>query len=279
MMTSSTKFSLDGLSLMQSAFFSQLASPAFHSVLLTLCRQADQATLKIYHQNHPVEVDTKSDNSPVTQADKAAHAVLDAGLPHILGDELMFPVMSEENPDSLSLPREASTYWLIDPLDGTKEFIKKSKEFTVNIALIHEGQTIFGMVTAPVLNEAWWGGEDIGAWHQKAEEAPTKISVKEAECPIRVVASKSHLNQETQDFIAGLGEANLVQAGSSLKICRIAEGNADIYPRLGPTCEWDTAAAHAVIEGAGGSLTQFDGSPLVYGKENILNPFFIAKGK
>ena len=190
------------------------------------------------------------------------------------------PVVSEEDDSSLVIPKDHQLYWLIDPLDGTKEFINKSDEFTVNLALINNHKPVFGFVGIPALDTLYWGGKGHDSFKSSNNTSFQAIHVKKTSNVTRVFASKSHLNPETETFIDALvGEIELVQAGSSLKFLRIAEGEADIYPRLAPTCEWDTAAAHAVLEGAGGSVTQVDGSELRYGKTNILNPYFVARGK
>ena len=244
--------------------------------LKKLVVDAGAAILEIYHSDD-FYIELKSNNSPVTKADLAAHNVLIEGLSAITPD---MPVVSEEDDSSLVIPKDNQLYWLIDPLDGTKEFINKSDEFTVNLALINNHKPIFGIVGIPALNTLYWGGKNYGSFKSGDDTKPKAINVKKSRHVTKVFASKSHLNFETEKFINNLaGEIELVQAGSSLKFLRIAEGRADIYPRLAPTCEWDTAAAHAVLEGAGGSVTQVDGSELQYGKPNILNPYFVAKGK
>ena len=177
----------------------------------------------------------------------------------------------------------ASRFWLIDPLDGTKEFIAKNGEFTVNIALIDHGRSVLGVVYAPALALLYWGGLGLGAYRIQDGRTETisvahKLFNEQTQTQTcRVVASKSHLNESTQQFIDKLDSVSLIQAGSSLKFCLIAEGAADIYPRLAPTCEWDTAAAQAVLEGAGGVVLDFNTrEPLCYGKREVLNPSFVA---
>lgn len=187
-------------------------------------------------------------------------------------------MVSEEDPESEFYRKPTGRFWLVDPLDGTKEFIACNGEFTVNIALIEKGKPLWGVVYAPVLDRLYYGGRGLGA----SLQIGTEIQQLEVSSHPklggfwRVVASKSHMNLETQAFMVRLGEIDLVQAGSSLKLCRIAEGSADIYPRLGPTCEWDTAAAQAVVEGAGGVVHDLQGNPLLYGKADVLNPSFIV---
>ena len=217
---------------------------------------------------------TKGDDSPVTQADLAAHYVLVNGLSQLTPD---IPVVSEEDPSSLQIPESHQRYWLIDPLDGTKEFINQNDEFTCNLALIDSHQTIYGFVTVPVLDLLYHGGSNLGAYRVNRAGREARIQCQRQTAITRVIASKSHLNSETTAFIEAIETpVELIQAGSSLKFLRIAEGLADIYPRLAPTCEWDTAAAQAILEGAGGSVKQTDGSPVIYGKSEILNPHFIA---
>ncbi len=245
--------------------------------LVQLTKDAGDAILEIYHGDD-FGIKSKADASPVTAADLASHHFLMAGLkrltPHI-------PVVSEEDADSLEIPHYNACYWLIDPLDGTKEFINKNGEFTVNLALIEANKPSFGLVGVPVANTVYWGGYTLGAFKQlqNNSQPATPIECVSAQNPIRVLASKSHLNTATTSLIDTLGPVTLVQAGSSLKFIRIAEGLADYYPRLAPTCEWDTAAAQAVLEGAGGSVKQASGEAMVYGKMNILNPHFIASGE
>lgn len=216
----------------------------------------------------------KGDGSPLCQADLRAHEMLRSGLLALTPD---LAIVSEEDGDAAGRRPNSGRFWLVDPLDGTREFISRNDEFTVNVALIDDGQPVFGVVVAPALEQTYWGAEGIGAWRADAGGiAAIQAAHPVAGQPLRVVASKSHMNGETQAFIAGLGACEVVQAGSSLKICRIAEGAADLYPRMGPTCEWDTAAAQAVLEAAGGAVRTLSGQALRYGKPEVLNPFFIA---
>ena len=236
--------------------------------------EASDAILAIY-ESSDLGITTKDDQSPVTKADLAAHHVLVTGLSALTPD---IPVVSEEDPDSLKIPETHSRYWLIDPLDGTKEFIYRNGEFTCNLALIDARRTIYGFVSVPVLGLLYHGGHGVGAKRLQHDGSETVIQCAKQAGFTRLVASKSHLNSETEAFIAAIETpVTLIQAGSSLKFLRIAEGAADLYPRLTPTCEWDTAAAQAVLEGAGGSVTQLDGSPMIYGKSGILNPHFVAQ--
>jgi len=248
-----------------------LADASLLKALQLLVHQAGEAIMQVY-QSADFDVETKKDDSPVTKADINAHYVLVDGLaeltPHIA-------IVSEEDPASLAVPNENSCYWLIDPLDGTKEFINRNGEFTVNLALIEDNRPSFGFVSTPVDKTLYWGGKQLGSWRLR-DSSLEQLQTQASHNPIRVVASKSHLNEATRDFITNLGDTQLIQAGSSLKLLRIAEGVADIYPRLAPTSEWDTAAAQAVLEGAGGNVTKVDGSPMEYGKADILNPHFVA---
>ncbi|WP_260674660.1 3'(2'),5'-bisphosphate nucleotidase CysQ [Comamonas aquatica] len=241
--------------------------------LLPIACAAGDAIMAIYRRGS-AEVRHKVDASPVTEADLAAHRVLATHLPYLLSG---CPVVSEEDSSSLVYRRNAERFWLIDPLDGTKEFIARNGEFTVNIALIEEGRCTLGVVYAPAIDALYWGGAGLGAFRCMGGQTDAiKVEAAIAGRACRVVASKSHLNEATQVLIDRMGVVSLVQAGSSLKFCRVAEGEADIYPRLAPTCEWDTAAAQAVLEGAGGVVVDLQGVPLQYGKPDVLNPSFIA---
>ncbi|MFB3241232.1 3'(2'),5'-bisphosphate nucleotidase CysQ [Aeromonas salmonicida] len=248
------------------------------SELEPIARAAGDTIMAIYSQ--PFTVEYKGDESPLTAADKGAHEVIVQALAGLTPD---IPVLSEESgPEVMGLRHGWSRYWLVDPLDGTKEFVSRNGEFTVNIALIEDGKPLWGLVYAPVLNRLWYGGKGMGAWRvaDGKREAIQTLPHQEG-APWRVVGSRNHLSRETLDYLARFGdiergEIELVSMGSSLKFCIIAEGGAELYPRLAPTCEWDTAAAQAVLEGAGGSVTRLDGSPLAYNKPDILNPWFVA---
>ena len=248
-----------------------LADPKLLKALQQLVHQAGEAIMQVY-QTADFGIETKKDDSPVTKADLDAHYLLVDGLakltPHIA-------IVSEEDPASQIVPQTHNCYWLIDPLDGTKEFINRNGQFTVNLALIEDNAPSFGFVSTPIDQTLYWGGKQLGAWRWR-DDSIEPLQTQAHQLPKRVVASKSHLNDATRDFITNLGPTTLVQAGSSLKLLRIAEGEADVYPRLAPTCEWDTAAAQAVLEGAGGKVTQVDGSPMRYGKTDVLNPHFVA---
>ena len=232
---------------------------------------AGKAIMEIY-ESGDFSIDKKADNSPLTLADRKGHDIICHALA-ITG----FPILSEEGK---AIPYEERKdwdyFWMVDPLDGTKEFIKKNGEFTVNIALIRNQKPVAGVVYAPALDLLFWavGGQ---AWKQKGKEPAETIRVNSTGDIRKIVASKSHLSPETQAFIDQYPGAELVSMGSSLKFLLVADGTADIYPRYAPTMEWDTAAAQAVVEGAGGRVLQFEkADSLEYNKENLLNPWFLV---
>lgn len=245
-----------------------------------IARKAGQRILEVYDRGF--DIDTKSDGSPVTTADHLAHSLIIEELAKLTPD---IPVLSEESSSGeMENRRTWSCYWLIDPLDGTKEFISKRGEFTVNIALIHEQQPLVGVVYTPVQELMHWGFLGGAAYRKAGDKQAEIIQVKEYDNGIpTVVASRSHgrgnLNLFLQSVERSCGGYELTSMGSALKICIVAEGMADVYPRLGPTSEWDTAAAHCVLLVAGGTLTDRDGNPLLYNKESLLNPWFIACGR
>jgi len=251
----------------------QIDQTALLAQLLPIARQAGDAIMAVYRAGE-IDFQQKADQSPVTLADLAAHSVLTQQLESLT---LGYPVVSEEDEASRQHRCNESCFWLIDPLDGTKEFIARNGEFTVNIALIEQGRSVLGVVYAPAIDCMYWGGPGIGAFRSIGAITSTiQVDGDNIDGACRVVASRNHLDTETQIFINRLGLVTLLQAGSSLKFCRVAEGAADIYPRLAPTCEWDTAAAQAILEGAGGAVLDLQGQPLRYGKPEILNPSFIA---
>ncbi|MDX2411981.1 MAG: 3'(2'),5'-bisphosphate nucleotidase CysQ [Woeseiaceae bacterium] len=243
--------------------------------IVALATEAGQAILEVYATDFDVQ--EKSDESPLTQADLASHNCIVAGLKQLTPD---IPIISEED----GLPtfeerRQWQRYWLIDPLDGTKEFVNRNGEFTVNIALIDSHRPVFGVVYVPVQDKTYLGCEGHGA-ELRESGSVTPIRVADASStPVRIVGSRSHRGSSLDAFLERLGETDMLPMGSSLKFCVIAEGRADIYPRLGPTSEWDTAAAQAVVEQAGGKVLELDGKPLSYNaKEDILNPWFVVIG-
>ena len=256
-----------------------MTSPLPDALLQAVCdlaRSTGDAILTHYDENSlGVRLPNKADDSPLTRADLAAHACIEHGL-SLLTPEL--PRVSEEDTASHPLRRTASRHWLIDPLDGTREFLARNGEFTVNIALIEDDQVVWGVVHAPIPQQTYWGGVALGAWRQDREgiQAIRCVPKDQSSSPCRIVASHHHLNEATRERIERVQPHQLVQAGSSLKFCRIAEGAADLYPRLAPTCEWDTAAAQAVLEGAGGQVLDLQGHRLRYSKADVLNPHFVA---
>ncbi len=237
-------------------------------------RKTDKTILKIYN-NNAYEKKNKEDHSPVTTADLEAEKVLVNGLRKCTPD---IKTVSEEDTNSLSIPKFNSTFWLIDPLDGTKEFINRNGEFTCNLALIENGKPTLGFVSVPTTGKLYYGGKNFGSFVEDINGKVTTLKHTKQKNSTRVIVSKSHLNKETRNFIAEIsGNIELIYAGSSLKFIKIATGEADLYPRLAPTCEWDTAAGHAILDGVGGHVLQaLKGEPLKYGKDNILNPYFIA---
>jgi len=244
--------------------------------VLDIAHDAGRRILEIYESDFAVEA--KEDRSPLTEADMASHREIVAGLKRLTPD---IPVLSEESGEiPYGQRRRWQEYWLVDPLDGTKEFIKRNGEFTVNIALIREGQPALGVVHVPVKDTDYFGAEGMGAYRRIGEAPAEAIRVSAlADGPIRVVGSRSHRGSSLDGYLSRLGDHEMVPMGSSLKLCLVAAGDADVYPRLGPTCEWDTAAAQGVVEAAGGQVVDLAGKPLRYNtKEAYLNPFFIAYG-
>lgn len=278
---------------------------ALRAPLIATAQSAGAAIMTVYGEEDFC-IDTKSDDSPVTKADVAAHHVIVAALRQLTPD---IPILSEESEvASFAVRQQWQRYWLVDPLDGTKEFIHRNGEFTVNIALIDGQRAALGVVYAPVLQHTYWGAPGLGsyrideqgekplqvtAWKDKngkdknwehnkthaktSEQTPTENPV------FQLVASRRHGASAIENIMAALatefGEINTVSVGSSLKLCWVAEGKADLYPRLALTSEWDTAAAQAIVEGAGGGVFELDGRPLEYNtKDSLLNPFFYVVG-
>ncbi len=256
-------------------------------IAINAALRAGEKILGIYN-SRDIEVEVKEDNSPLTQADKAAHNAIAETL-----ESTDLPILSEEGANIDYVQRKQwETFWLVDPLDGTKEFIKRNGEFTVNIALIEKQTPVLGVVYVPVTRTLYIGTMEEGAW--KAENIPENTQFESSEIPgaqhlplphslplYTVVGSKSHMNKETENYCKELekkhGMINFLSRGSSLKICMVAEGSAHEYPRFGPTMEWDTAAGHAIALASGCSVKQANGKPLTYNKEKLLNPYFIVK--
>jgi 3'(2'), 5'-bisphosphate nucleotidase len=245
------------------------------SPLLDIARAAGQEIMRVYAGEFTVEM--KQDMSPVTDADLAAHKLIAADLNRITPG---MPLLSEESADiPFEERRRWDSYWLVDPLDGTKEFINKNGDFTVNIALIQGGVPILGVVYVPVTGISYYGCVGVGAFRRDkdGQASPIKVRGLIPGKPVKVVASRSHRGELLDGYLAKLGPHETVSRGSSLKFCLVAEGSADVYPRLGPTSEWDTGAGHAVVLAAGGQVIGMDGKPLPYNsKESLLNPHFIA---
>jgi len=248
-----------------------------HEPVVALAIEAGNAILEVYNRNTTIEVLTKDDNSPLTEADLAAHEVIVEGLQAI---DANTPIVSEEG--SVGDPSTSDLCWLVDPLDGTKEFVKRNGMFTVNIALMthHKDrwEPIFGVVHAPVTSTTWFGGKDVESTkYDPNSTIPIKVRPNKNEEPTRLVASGSHRGERDEVFAASLGNYDLVRMGSSLKACVVAEGSADLYPRFGPTSCWDIAAAHAVVSAAGGIVLDPDGKTLDYDLVNdVLNPYFLV---
>ena len=245
--------------------------------IAAIARAAGDAILEIYAQDF--EVDFKDDASPLTAADLASHRYIVAALAELTPD---LPVLSEESADiPYATRRDWGTFWLVDPLDGTKEFVKRNGEFTVNIALIHQGRPVLGVVHAPVLDVTYSAAAGEGAFRRRHGGADEAIGTRAPQGrTLTVVASRSHSNADTDAFLAEVGnryDVELTSKGSALKICLVADGEANLYPRTGPTMEWDTAAAQAVLEAAGGVMAIFgSATPLHYNKADLLNPHFLA---
>ena len=245
----------------------------------TIAVKAADEILKIYADESAFGVELKKDDSPLTKADKGANDIIVSLLQELPEN---YPIISEEMKEvPYEVRKNYNRFWLVDPLDGTKEFIKRNGEFTVNIALIEKGKSILGVVQVPVSGDIYWATLEGGAFAKKGNEVVqiNANSFTKNDNGLRVVCSRSHINAETQAFIDDLNTPEKVSKGSSLKFLLMANGEAEIYPRLGPTMEWDTAAAHIILEESGGAVIEFEtGDPLQYNKENLLNPYFIAQG-
>ena len=247
------------------------------STVLEIAKQAGKEILEVYNKAD-LGITYKDDNSPLTLADKASNDIIEKGLKQITPT---IPILSEEGKNiDYNNRKKWDMFWLVDPLDGTKEFIKKNGEFTVNIALIANGEPILGVVYAPVLDVAWYGDIKEGSYKFENDKPPIKIKsiVPSKEDIVKIVTSRSHTdNPKLKKFLKDYPNHELVKMGSSIKICLVADGTAHIYPRLGPTMEWDTAAAHAVVKYAGGNIYDLNNmNELVYNKSNLLNPEFLV---
>jgi len=255
--------------------FGNLAAP----ILDTMLRAGD-IVMEVYHSDF--EVFGKTDQSPVTEADRRGEEIITAALIELAPD---IPVVGEEAKSEGMCPDiSGGTFWLVDPLDGTKEFIKKGNDFTVNIGLIQNGMPVMGFVYAPATGTMYWGISGSGAWAADVKNGALtdkrKIKCRTADPEnLVIVASKSHRSPELEAYLEHFPGAENVSIGSSLKLCLLATGEADLYPRLGPTCEWDTAAAHAVLLAAGGHVEVAGGAALTYAKDltTFLNPWFLCR--
>jgi 3'(2'), 5'-bisphosphate nucleotidase len=243
--------------------------------VVDIARSAGQKILEIYETEFAIA--HKDDRSPLTAADLASHRAITAALQALAP---RYPILSEESAAApQSERRDWNPYWLVDPLDGTKEFISRNGEFTVNIALIHDHRPVLGVVHVPVQRVDYYGAASVGAFKAQAGQRKALHTARLGSGPVRVVGSRSHRGELLDAYLERLGPHEMVPMGSSLKFCIVAEGGADLYPRLGPTSEWDTAAAQAVVECAGGHVVGVDGEPLRYNvRESILNPHFLVYG-
>ncbi len=245
-----------------------------------IATEAGDAIMKIYNDENSWEIEYKGDQSPLTLADKTSNEIIVRGLNQL---DDVFPVLSEEEKMiDFQIRKSYKYFWLVDPLDGTKEFIKRNGDFTVNIALVESGRPVLGVVQVPVTGEIYWASQGNGAYYQNNNEitqlSASRFTIKDQ--GLRVVCSRSHINVDTKDFIKTLNRPITVSRGSSLKFLLIASGQAEIYPRLGPTMEWDTGAAQIILEESGGQVIQWDTqTPLRYNKESLLNPYFVAKAQ
>lgn len=252
-------------------------SPALLDAVAALAVAAGAAILPFYEGACAVE--TKEDGSPVTQADLAAEAVILPGLARLAQGA---PTVSEEQ--AAQAPATGRRFFLVDPLDGTREFLARNGEFTVNIALVEDGAPVLGVVHAPALGLTWLGARGLGAFAREAKGDGRRLSTRPAPAQVTAIASRSHGGAQTGEWLRRLDVARFVAAGSSLKFCRVAAGEADVYPRLGRTMEWDTAAGDAILRAAGGIVVGLDGRPLAYGKRgradeaDFANPAFVAFG-
>jgi len=241
---------------------------------IDLAIRAGKAILDLYSKDD-LDIAFKPDISPLTQADLASHRLIVNGLCRMTPT---LPVLSEESKTiSYENRKDWERFWMVDPLDGTKEFIKRNGEFTVNIALIGWGAPLVGVVHAPALGVTYYACRGNGAFRQKIGEAPSRIAVDTCtDRKFRIVASRSHASPMLGQFLKGIGDYECVSMGSSLKFCLVAEGSAYLYPRLGPTMEWDTAAGQCIVEEAGGTVTTLSGTRLRYNKCDLANPDFVV---
>lgn len=247
------------------------------NAVIDIAREAGAAIMNVYAGDFTV--DHKEDNSPLTQADQAAHRIITAALQKLTPG---IPVLSEESPPEFhdfKTRQQWSQFWLVDPLDGTREFINRNGEFTVNIALIRDHAPVLGVIGVPATNVIYSGARGMGAQRSAGAQATTTIRSRTSGIIPTVVGSRSHRGDSLNEFLTRLGTHELCSVGSALKFCRVAEGSADCYPRLSPTSEWDTAAGQAIVEAAGGAVFDISGKVLSYNqRDSLLNPKFIVVG-
>lgn len=243
--------------------------------LMPIVARAGAAIMRIYDGEFAVQ--RKNDDSPLTQADLESQRVILEGLSALTPG---LPVLSEESAHAPWAERRSwQDLWVVDHIDGTREFVKRNGEFTINVALVSQHEPVLGVVAAPALGVVYWGGRGIGAFRKRAGEAPSPIHIAPTAQPLRVVGSRSHASTETAAYLRRVGPHLMTGIGSSLKFCLVAEGSADLYPRFGPTSEWDTAAGQALLEAAGGQVTRPDGHRLKYNcRESLINGDFLAFG-
>ncbi len=241
-----------------------------------IARRAGAAVMEVYNSDFAVE--NKDDNSPVTEADKRAEEVIVKAIKEELTDD--FPFVAEEAVSEGRIPEVGNQpFWLIDPLDGTKQFVNRNGEFTVNIALIDGGRPELGVIYAPATDDLYWGSRN-GVMHSAQSRVPSQLQCRTASISgVTAVVSRSHRTPETDAYLKKYKVLEEVTSGSSIKFCLVASGKADLYPRMGRTMEWDTAAGHAILRFAGGSVQRVEGGELPYGKPGFSNPHFVAMGK
>ncbi len=244
------------------------------TAILDLAVRAGQEVLAVYGAGF--DVYTKRDATPVTDADRRSEQLILDALAQLIPE---IPVVAEESYAEGRIPEVGdSPFFLVDPLDGTKEFVSRNGEFTVNIALVRKDAPVIGVVHVPALGESYWCDGDGAAWRRRGDQTPERICCRIPEDGLVVVASRSHRDSKTDEYLKTFDIKEQISAGSSIKFCRVAEGAADLYPRLGRTMEWDVAAGHAVVNAAGGSVTTTDDRPFTYAKPDFANPSFVVRG-
>lgn len=243
-----------------------------------IAQEAGDAILNVYKAPEQIEVEEKSDNSPITQADLAAHDIIEKGLSELTPD---IPILSEESAEIPFAERQSwSSFWLVDPLDGTKEFIARTDDFTVNIAFVSDHSPSFGLIYLPIEKVFYYGIRDLGAFKQNLGAKAESIKTSPQSSTLRVAVSRRHSSDKLKLLLQGLNDYEVIARGSSIKMCLVAEGSADLYPRLGPTSEWDTGAGQCILEAAGGGIIKADTQkPLLYNtKDSLINPGFFCVG-